>query len=134
MNDLKTQLLAFWNESRRKEHTDLLNDPVRLERLRKYAWFTEAYPEPQDEWFGWSEIVGEIEPVELNGYSFKSYESIGGEGQGDQMHWIFSITDPEGNVQYWRKNGYWVSHDGAYWEDDEPYKVTPKTRQVVYYE
>ena len=136
VDELKVMLVDFYNEQRRQEHVELLNDPERLERFRRYNWFTEEYPEPIahfDE-IGWGELVYEIYDVELNGFKFKSLDSHGGEGQGDHMHWVFSITDPEGNVTYWKKDGYWVSHDGSYWDDYELYKVTPKQRTVTYYD
>lgn len=138
MSELKERLLKFYNEAQRKGHEEFLNDTETLARYRQYSWWTpesEEYPSPLTlDDFSWAEIVGEIPEMELDGYKFKSLELVGGEGEGDHMHWVFSITDPEGNTVYWLLNGYWVSHDGAYWDEYEPYQVVPKQRMVTFYE
>jgi hypothetical protein len=136
MSELEQQLLAFYNEMRRADHAAKLNDPEALAQWRQYSWWSEEYPEPIEDFdeLGWDEISYELDDVELDGYHFKSLESVGGEGEGDHMHWVFSITDPEGKTVIWKLDGYWVSHDGAYWGDYDPYQVTAKEKTVTYYE
>jgi len=81
----------------------------------------------------WSEFL-EIEKVNVNGVIVDVVEQVGGgEGSGEHMHVVFSFTFPDSTVEYWRKNGYYVSFDGSYW-DGAFVKVTPVQRVVTFYE
>lgn len=122
----------MWNNQSHKWHADLLSDTDRLDEYRKYSWFTETF-EPDEE-LDWSEVIYELSDQTLNGYELKSVEHFGGEGQGDHVHWVFTITDPEGNVEYWKKDGYYSSYGGSDWSYGDLRKVTPKTKEVTYYE
>lgn len=52
-----------------------------------------------------------------------SVANFGGEGQGDDRWVVFKV-----GTQLFRKNGYYQSHDGTYWDGDL-YEVEP--REVV---
>jgi len=81
----------------------------------------------------WDEFA-EIEEVNVNGVVVTVAQQVGGgEGDGEQMHVVFSFTFPDGYVEYWRKDGSHVSFDDNYWDGDF-YKVTPIQRVVTFYE
>lgn len=68
--------------------------------------------------------------IEVDGHTVESVEEFGGEGQGDELWVVYRIDD-----QLFKKDGYWVSHDGSYWDGDfyevEPYEITiTKYRKV----
>jgi hypothetical protein len=131
-DEVEQLLLDMWNEQGRKWHEEILADGDRLEEYRKYPWFSEEFQ--PDEEINWSEIIAEINDQTLNGYELKTVEHFGGEGQGDHIHWVFTITDPQGNVEYWKRNGYYASYSGSDWCCGDLYKVTPRTKQVTVYE
>lgn len=133
--EIKDLLVAAVNARELKRHQEILDNPVELARYKEYYWWNETF-EPQDfDELGWSEILYDISgaTVEVNDFVVKGLEHVGGEGEGDHMHFVFSVTDGKG-TRYFRRNGYWVSYDGPYWDDDDFYEVTPKTRTVTYYE
>ena len=89
---------------------------------------------------GWSEISelldswtnrGDTFPAR-DGYtvSVEDYRS-GGEENGTVMWLVLKISGPEGDT-YWKKNGYWVSHDGGYWEGSFD-QVHPRERMITEY-
>lgn len=57
-------------------------------------------------------------------------DEFGGEGQGDEYWIVVSLTDSEGNVQLFRKSGWYASYDGGYLdgatEEVEVYERTIK--------
>jgi hypothetical protein len=59
-------------------------------------------------------------------------ENFGGEGKGDSRWVVFSFADATG-TKYFRKDGYYASYDGSTW-DGEFREVTPRQRQVTFYE
>jgi hypothetical protein len=131
-SEVEQLLLDMWNNQGRKWHEELLRDKGRVEEYRKYSWFTESF-EPDEE-LDWGELIDEINDQEFNGYELKSVEHLGGEGQGDHIHWVFTITDQEGNVEHWKRDGYYASYSGTDWSYGDLCKVTPKTKQVTVYE
>jgi hypothetical protein len=69
------------------------------------------------------------EDIEVPGLgTVVSVEQHGGEGEGDQYWVVVRIGD-----RYFRKPGWYASHDGGYLDGDL-YEVTPETRTVVVYE
>ena len=50
------------------------------------------------------------------------------EGGGEDIWVVVQIGD-----QFFRKDGYYMSHDGAYWDGDL-HEVKPETRPVTFYE
>jgi hypothetical protein len=130
--EVEDLILALWNKQGHKWHSDLMEDVERLHEYRRYSWFTETYEPLED--LDWSEIIPELNDGEVDGYFLESVEHFGGEGQGDHIHWVFTVTDPEGNVTYWKKHGYYASYSGSYWDDGDLEQVTPRTKQVRVYE
>lgn len=90
------------------------------------------FEEDKDD-YSWDAFT-EIEEVNVNGVVVKQVEKQGGgEGSGEHMHVVFSFTFPDGQVEYWRKEGYYASFDGGYWDGDFS-KVQPVQRVVTFYE
>lgn len=56
-------------------------------------------------------------------------DEFGGEGQGDDYFIIFSVTEPNGNVRLFKRNGYHQSHDGSYL--DGPTEEVRETQEVI---
>ncbi len=127
--EVEQLLLDMWNKQSREWHADIL---ANAEEYRRYSWFTEEF-EPDVE-LNWNDVVYEINDQKLNGYELKSVKHFGGEGQGDIVYWVFTITDPEGNVEYWKRDGYYASFSGSDWSYGDLCKVTPKTKQTTVYE
>ena len=50
------------------------------------------------------------------------------EGGGEEIWVVVQIGE-----QFFRKDGYYMSHDGAYWDGDL-HEVKPETRPVTFYE
>jgi pullulanase/glycogen debranching enzyme len=52
----------------------------------------------------------------------------GGEGSAEYIWQVWSVKDAEGNVQYFKKEGYYMSYDGSNWDgtlfEVEPYEKT----------
>lgn len=46
----------------------------------------------------------------------KMVEQFGGEGGGDKYWFILSVTDADGNERLFRRNGWYASFDGGYYE------------------
>jgi hypothetical protein len=42
----------------------------------------------------------------------------GGEGSGEYIWQVWSVTDAEGNEQFFRKTGYYMSYEGSTWDGD----------------
>lgn len=57
-------------------------------------------------------------------------DEYGGEGQGDDYWVVVSLTQPDGTVQYFRRTGWYASHDGGYLENDTE-EVTPFEKTVT---
>lgn len=72
----------------------------------------------QTYWEGWMElnhliINDEVVPV-------TSVEQNGGEGEGDYCYIVFQIGD-----QLFKKEGYYASYDGYYWDEGDVFEVEP---------
>jgi hypothetical protein len=75
--------------------------------------------------------------VELEGVGTAyRVDEVGGEGEGDYMHVVFEIIDKDGTARLFKKEGRWVSYDGAYWDegDCDFYEVVPKEKTITVYE
>lgn len=85
-------------------------------------------------WDGFIDMLGR-HVVELEGVG-NAYrvDEVGGEGEGDYMHVVFEIIDEDGTAQLFKKEGRWVSYDGAYWEDGEFYEAVPTQQTITVYE
>jgi hypothetical protein len=77
---------------------------------------------------------GYIEELDIPGVgTLRRVADFGGEGQGDDFWVVFSITDAEGGVRYFKKPGYYASYDGGYLDGDL-LEVRPVERVVAFYE
>lgn len=87
----------------------------------------------------WNEIEelfewGNSDGYEAHGVKIENADfDTGGEGHAEDIHMVFKTTDRNGNVQYWRKNGYYASYDGSSWDGDFR-EVRPVERLVTFYE
>jgi|SRR6185436_1829797 len=62
--------------------------------------------------------------------TFKAVSEAGGEGQGDDIWFVFEVKD---TGQLFKKSGYYASHYGTEW--DGPFEeVRAVERMVVFYE
>lgn len=79
-----------------------------------------------EEWVGDNRLVLDIDGVQ------EYAEYIDGkpaeEGGGETIYAIFKVGD-----QFFRKDGYYLSHDGQYWDGDL-YEVTPQVKTITVYE
>ena len=74
------------------------------------------------EYFGYSDVKP------CNGYVIKETEQHGGEGQGDEYWYIFTIIDEGGNKTHLKVEGWYDSWNGTTWDNAdfdivEPYEV-----------
>ncbi|QBP33232.1 hypothetical protein SEA_BRUTONGASTER_10 [Gordonia phage BrutonGaster] len=61
-------------------------------------------------------------------------ESHGGfEGAGESMWMVFKIADDEGNVRYFRREGWYASYDGGHY-DGPTVEVRPAEKVVTVFE
>ncbi|OHU63987.1 hypothetical protein [Mycobacteroides chelonae] len=59
----------------------------------------------------------EVELHYFNGFGhIEVVDSFGGESQGDQYWFVFKITDDNGGVRYFRRDGWYASFDGGYYD------------------
>ena len=84
----------------------------------------------------WDGVEGELR--EINNYvpglgHVIVVEDHGGEGQGDDRWLVFQVTGEGDDVTFYKKNGYWVSHEGSTW-DGEFEEVNVVQRMVTFYE
>lgn len=54
----------------------------------------------------------------------------GGEGSAEYIWQVWKVTDAEGNVQYFKKEGYYMSYDGSNW-DGTLFEVEPFEKTVT---
>ncbi|WKW85825.1 hypothetical protein SEA_PHINKBODEN_20 [Gordonia Phage PhinkBoden] len=57
----------------------------------------------------------------------------GGEGQGDEYWFVFSITDDAGNERFFRRNGWWQSYEGGGY-DGPTEEVKPVQKTITVFE
>ncbi|QAU06537.1 hypothetical protein SEA_WILLIAMBOONE_16 [Gordonia phage WilliamBoone] len=57
-------------------------------------------------------------------------EEFGGEGQGDQLWFVFKITDAAGDVRYFRRNGWYQSYSGGEY-DGPTEEVEPAEKTIT---
>jgi hypothetical protein len=102
-------------------------------------WFDEDDPiegDPDNAVF--NRLAEEIDwadrKLELPGIgTVRCAENFGGEGEGDTYYLVFSVTDANGDIRLFRRDGYWVSHDGGYY-DGPTTEVQPVQKVVTVYE
>lgn len=59
-------------------------------------------------------------------------EQFGGEGQGDQLWFVFRVTDADGEDRLFRKSGYYASYDGGEYDGDLDEVVEAQVLTTVY--
>lgn len=111
------------------------------EVANKHSW-REAFEGSFEEWLDNSGYVEDFEPWhefktsgksgEKDGWIAKVEAEYGGEGRGEAYWMVISVSDGV-TTRYFRKDGYYASYDGGYLDGDT-YEVTPRSRQVVFYE
>lgn len=57
----------------------------------------------------------------------------GSEGSGEERWFVFEVTDPEGNKRIFRRDGYYASFDGSYF-DGPTEEVKPVEKLVTVWE
>jgi hypothetical protein len=60
-------------------------------------------------------------------------EEYGGEGQGEDYWFIFKVLGPQGNVRFFKRDGWYASYDGGYY-DGPTFEVKPVEKLVTVYE
>lgn len=61
-------------------------------------------------------------------------DSVGGyEDDGAYVHLVLKVTSDEGNVRWFKKEGYYASYDGTSWDGDFS-EVHPREKTIVVYE
>jgi hypothetical protein len=75
-----------------------------------------------EEYFEYSDVKP------FNGYTIQEIEHFGGEGQGDEMWKVFSISKDGEKDAYFRVQGFYNSWNGTEWNYEidlvQPYEVT----------
>lgn len=94
----KTVRLTGWKDFR--EHTEVSRS--------RWNSDTRAYdPIPESE----------IELKYFDGFGYiEVVDTFGGEGEGDQYWFVFKITDDNGEVRYFRRDGWYASFNGGYYD------------------
>jgi hypothetical protein len=108
----------------------------------------------EDEFDGWDELADALkgpfnrieDPSARRGYRYEYgpapeftfgkievVKQFGGEGQGDSQYIVVKVTAPDGEEQFFRKDGYYSSYDGGEWDGDFR-EVKAVERTVVFYE
>ena len=85
--------------------------------------------------FDWSYWMHETpaEGVDIPGVGHVSREAQhGGEGEGDQAWVVLRIEHEDGQTKYYRKDGYYASFDGMYFDADFT-EVTPTPKTITVY-
>lgn len=69
--------------------------------------------------------------VDLPGIGRAVYvDEYGGEEQGYDYYYIFTVTDAAGEVRTFKRDGWYASHDGGYY-DGPTYEAKPVQRVVT---
>lgn len=98
-------------------------------RLVKYA-----IDQGNAEYYAWSFWRDEASVERVSGLGIaRPVDSVGsGEGESEHIHVVVEVADGE-TTRFFKKNGYYSSYDGTYW-DGTFYEVRPYTRTVTVYE
>lgn len=81
------------------------------------AWNGNVYEGVYDGDF-WDEANGSAK-VDFGDHTVNYVDGeTGGEGSGEYIWQVWSATDADGNVQYFRKTGYYMSYEGSTWDGD----------------
>jgi hypothetical protein len=110
------------------DRTEMTKSAREVEDLLENAFDPETEDTGWGGWveFGWSGTKVRHVP-ELG--DVKIVEDFGGEGQGDTRYLVFQVTDEEGEVRLFQKDGYYSSYNGSDWDGDF-YEVV-ETKEIV---
>lgn len=76
----------------------------------------------------WYEVCDRNKWVELPDFDFRTVESYGGEGQGDD-YWFVIEVQFEDQIKHFKISGYYASYDGGYY--DTLTEVKPKEKVIT---
>lgn len=65
---------------------------------------------------------------------FRLVTRTGGEGQGEETYAVFQLQTAMCDDRYFRIDGYYVSHDGYHYEDEELFEVHAVSKPVVFWD
>jgi hypothetical protein len=72
--------------------------------------------------------------VDLPGIGFATHvDGFGGMDQGSDYYFVFTITDAEGGVRTFKRDGWYQSHDGGYYEGPTT-EVKPVEKTITVWE
>jgi hypothetical protein len=102
--------------------------------LKNHTWGEEGAKPGAYSWGYWCEIEGDEAGENVPGVgTVKVLEDFGGEGQGEIRYYIFEITDLEGEIKLYKKDGYYASFHGTDW-DGGFYEVVAREKVITVYE
>lgn len=103
-----------------------------MQEINEIEQVLETWVEEND---GWRELPGRHHPKPIEGIEglVCQIDSFGGEGLGDQAWVVIQITQTDGEYRTYRKDGYYASHDGFYW-DGEFTEVRAVEKTVIVWE
>lgn len=80
----------------------------------------------------WHEAYWGRKEYDLGEFGVAQYldGETGGEGSAEYIWQVWQVTDGEGNVQFFKKEGYYMSYDGSNW-DGELFEVEPYEKTVT---
>jgi hypothetical protein len=80
----------------------------------------------------WHEAHYGKEDYDLGEFGVAKYVvgETGGEGSAEYIWQVWSVTDGEGNTQFFKKEGYYMSYDGSNW-DGSLFEVVPFEKTVT---
>jgi len=107
-------------------------EPVEYEYTQTYRGESYTSKVHLDSWNAWQEVEGSVLFLPGLGRVEVIEADTGGEGATD-MQMVFQVTSLiDGFQRLFAIEGYWVSHDGGYWEGPF-HEVKRQTKVVTYY-
>ena len=127
-----------------KEISDAINRWIEDDGLSlPVDWSTEYRSEIRS----WGDLIYYMEdeaPKAKNGLRWMDIPGVdgairlklrtGGEGQGEESYAVFELTGVPDCPRYFRMTGYYVSHDGFHYENDNLTEVRPVEKPVVFWD
>lgn len=89
----------------------------------------------------WNPDTRKFDPIPESEIDYKYFEgfgrieledTFGGEGQGDQYWFVFKITDDNGEVRYFRRDGWYASFNGGYYDGPTEEVVAQEKTIIVW--
>lgn len=97
------------------EFENIVNEGVNYTYTTWQGEEAESLLEGSDFWH-----EGEGESIKLDDEHTATFVDgeTGGEGSAEYIWQVWSVKDAEGNEQFFRKTGYYMSYDGSTWDGD----------------